>query len=460
MGNKKLIWIIILAFLVVKLSQLMFFHQVLWDEAVYIGMGKYLASGGAVGIWEPFRPIVFPAILGTFWLLKLPIIFFGELFQIVVCTILIFLTYLIGEKLFSRNVGIISSLLLGSFPIFFEYSSKLFVGTISTMFVMLSFYLYTFKKHTFAGFFSGFSFLTRFPQGLFLVVLGIDKWIDFLIKKRLIQIYNGLKILLGFLIASIPYFIFNWFTYGAIFFPLKMASRHANNPFEAAQGSIIYQHGFYIIELFKQNWLVPFFIIGLYFAFKKKNRLLLLTLGIYLLYFSIIINKQLRFAISFLPIICILIAYGIVKTYKIMKSKLTKGIFILLIIFLLIPSLQLDLKYVEWRTAPKMPIVEEYHKYFTDKEVNGVILTSDPVPVAYADKKFEYFYDTVEQGLNTMHNLLPNVEFIVFRQTSYPCDNLKCEQDRIELFRLIKENKLIFNKTFYDGPVEIYSTTK
>ena len=27
-----------------------------WDESVYVGIGKYFASGGAVGLYEPIRP--------------------------------------------------------------------------------------------------------------------------------------------------------------------------------------------------------------------------------------------------------------------------------------------------------------------------------------------------------------------------------------------------------------------
>ena len=37
---------------------------ILWDEAVYIGIGKYIMTNGAFGIYESFRPIPLAIILG------------------------------------------------------------------------------------------------------------------------------------------------------------------------------------------------------------------------------------------------------------------------------------------------------------------------------------------------------------------------------------------------------------
>jgi hypothetical protein len=41
--------------------------EVTWDESVYVGLGKYLYSNGASGIYEPFRPILLPLVLGALW---------------------------------------------------------------------------------------------------------------------------------------------------------------------------------------------------------------------------------------------------------------------------------------------------------------------------------------------------------------------------------------------------------
>ena len=55
-------WIYVIVFLVVfKLYIILTtFHLIGWDEAVYLGMGKYIYSGGAIGLFEEIRPLGLP----------------------------------------------------------------------------------------------------------------------------------------------------------------------------------------------------------------------------------------------------------------------------------------------------------------------------------------------------------------------------------------------------------------
>jgi len=55
------------------------YHLPGWDESVYIGMGKYIYSHGAIGLWESIRPINLPLITGAFWAAGLNPILFGEI---------------------------------------------------------------------------------------------------------------------------------------------------------------------------------------------------------------------------------------------------------------------------------------------------------------------------------------------------------------------------------------------
>lgn len=62
----KPIWWVLVFFVVAKLLFFTKFMVVLWDEAVYIGIGKFFLSLGSVGLFEPIRPIVLPLFLGFF----------------------------------------------------------------------------------------------------------------------------------------------------------------------------------------------------------------------------------------------------------------------------------------------------------------------------------------------------------------------------------------------------------
>ena len=68
------LWWILGLSLIVRIIYLLINYPLWWDSYVYIGMGKYIFSGGKIGMWESFRPLIHPLILGVLWKLKLDVI--------------------------------------------------------------------------------------------------------------------------------------------------------------------------------------------------------------------------------------------------------------------------------------------------------------------------------------------------------------------------------------------------
>jgi hypothetical protein len=65
--NKKwgfIIGILVFAFLI-RLIFLIKNPMLWWDSTVYLGMAKYIFSSGKIGLWEYFRPLLWPIILTT-----------------------------------------------------------------------------------------------------------------------------------------------------------------------------------------------------------------------------------------------------------------------------------------------------------------------------------------------------------------------------------------------------------
>jgi len=138
--------------------------------------------------------------------------------------------------------------------------------------------------------------------------------------------------------------------------------------------------------------------------------------------------------------------------------------YLLLIIYIVYAgTLSLHKDYNKFLSSPKdePEIIKEYYKFFSDnyQGINqGIILTSDPVHVAYTDIKMIPFYFSVEEGYDiynkwtTDPQLMPQVKAVVFIEAPFMCFDKKCEESlRPELFEKIKDsnsNKLVFEKQY------------
>jgi len=111
--------IIIAFFVAAKVFFLARYHLPIWDEAVYLGMGKYIYSLGSSGLWEMLRPVGLPVAIGWAWKLGLPYALISEIIGILFSVGSIALTYLIARKLFSKKVGVLAAALLAASPVFF-----------------------------------------------------------------------------------------------------------------------------------------------------------------------------------------------------------------------------------------------------------------------------------------------------------------------------------------------------
>ena len=497
--KKGYIIFLILVFFLIKLGFLFKFHEFFWDESVYIGMGKYIFSLGNIGIWEPMRPIILPVILGGIWRLGLDLAFFGGLIILLFSCGTILLTYLIAEELFDRKIALISSLILAFTPVFFKFSILFMTGIPSAFFSMLAIYLYIRKKSLFmVGFFASISFLTRFPQALIVISIGLVIILDFLRKmadgKSIINkesnkkerksiIKDNINILSrqltsyssGILFPVVLFFIANLLMYknvtsgisDAIFRPLILAFTHVSNIHESVGGTI-YNLFFYFIEVFLNNYLLAFAIAGLIIAFsirKHRTRILILIVPLiaYIVFFTMIINKQLRFSILFLPLVAIFAGYAIIEIIKytlIIKSgfiKLTLKyiIFIFLISFVIFSSSMILIQ--DFRIFQDMPeeppdIVNDFY-YGKIANYKEPILTSDPTSLAYIDKHMIAYYQDNVEGLEIYEENKLNFGTIIFHNEVYPClkEDRECLRRNREFQKKIESENILIDEVEYYG---------
>lgn len=493
------IYIIIGIYIFIYILHLLLkFHFVLWDEAVYIGIGKYLYSFGHVGLWESIRPLGLPLLLGLPWKLGLDAVISARLIEMLFSAGTIILVYMVSRKIFAGSkhekfIALSSAFIYAITPLFVYNSFRVMSEIPSTFFVLLAVYFFVDRKLVLAGTATSLAFLFKYPQGLILVCILLAIFMWFVIEVKLSRqewkqklrdcIKNISLYIMGFLPVIIALLIFNYYKYSSILYPFQLASLHQNNLVHA-QGSLLTSLAYYPFTLFIQNHLLAFAVVGLglgafifvnLFSSRKqridKNHMqnqmnlafIALILLIYLIYYTQMINKQDRFALSFLPFAAILCAYGWVYVYeKITCSSINclhkrwRSLLILVLVLFTAYSITLSLHkdYYKFNSFPdeQPAIVDEYYKFFPDG-YQGTILTADPVHAAYSDVKMMPYYYSVGEGLEEYDAWInnPEVKAVVFIPGAFICFDKACEEKRAILFDEIKNNKnlnVVFDKEF------------
>lgn len=523
--NLNWIYVIISVFILVYIFHLFSrFHFVLWDEAVYIGIGKYIYSLGQVGLWEEIRPLGLPLLFGAVWKLgsivssfNLNYIIGARIIEMLFAAGTIILVYLISLKLFNKQIATISAFIFAVTPLFFYNSLRLMTEIPSTFFVLLAVYFFIERRFVIAGVISSIGFIFRYPQGLVLVCCLLALIMEFLLGRTEIKtrskelLINAAKYVLGFIPVVGVLFFFNYVMYGSALYPLIKASMHQSNPAHAIN-EVLSNIFYYPFNLYIQNLFLIFGLVGLFILLKdlyirlltrineykqQKNKtytfnkpaefsdilnlpkksyynesmIIVITFIVYLAYLTFMINKQDRFGLMLLPFTAIISGYGLVYLFKYINSLdlkegtgeqfwLKKLPYLLLIIYIIYAgTLSLHKDYNKFLSFPKdePEIVKEYYKFFPDN-YQGIILTSDPVHVAYSDIKMVPFYLSVEEGTDiynkwtTNPQLTAQVKAVVFIEAPFMCFDKKCEEQlKPKLFENLKNsktNKLVFEKEY------------
>jgi asparagine N-glycosylation enzyme membrane subunit Stt3 len=501
-NNWQIIAIIVVFFFVRMFFLFTRYHMPVWDEAVYLGIGKYIYSSGISGLWESIRPLGLPIITGLYWSFGLDQMFFSELTAVIFSVGTIFVTYLIGKKVFDKNAGIIAAVLVAIFPVFFYYSGIIMTEIPSTFFVLLAIYLFIENRLILAGIASGIAFMFKFPQGIIFPILAFMLTVKYLTdnkagkSKTYFQILadksfiaDMLRLVLPFLIISFAFFVFNYHTYApystslieAAFKPLIIGGAHQNNIYQGVLGqtleSHLYNAFYYFIIILKNS---PFLFLSLiafivlYFKDKlyknEKIALIFLSLIIYLTYYSYIIIKQERFTIMFMPFLCIISSYLFLQAMNSSKKSViamaSYMILLSILLFSAVFAINTDSRYYAWQNDKSLEpkIVNEFYQYFetsgNGSQIEGPILTTDPVFAAYSDKRFIPLYDTTK-GSGYINSWESNIRAnaVVYVNSSFPCFDYdhECILNRnIHYYEILKRNVLVYNSSSGKVNYEIF----
>ncbi len=471
--NKKAIHVLLLTFFFVQFLFLITYSFPFWDEAVYISMAKYIYTGGNSGLFEILRPIFLPLSIGIIWLISpTNLLFLSKLFMLVTATLGLFVLFKLSKEVTDNKTALLACIFLIITPLFFLNSFKILTDTLSSSLALLSLYLFTKRKYSLSGLFSGLAFLTRFTSILFIFVSGFVFFVDFFVNKEKSKkkeiFFSALRFFSLFLIIILPFFISNYFLYksetstsfDAIFRPLIYASNTIKDYVWLYQGNIFY----YLFNVFKENPLFLFSIIGIivFLIGKsfKKNKIIFLAMFSFLMYFSLLPHKELRYALSFLPLLALFSAIGVtfsLKFLKIFNKKIKFFLIILLLLFLISPFLKI-VSLIKNPLLTEPDEIKDIYLFLQRKPIEGAILTTDPVLGIYVDNKLIPAY----YSLDVFESLLKKEDYkaVFYLPSSFPCQETdsKCKNQKIRIVQyLLINHKLVMDKELFGNKYYLFT---
>lgn len=422
--SRYAIWVVLLISLFCHLWYSFHYTIVWWDEAVYVSMGKYIATGGHLGYFEIFRPPLFPLFYSVLYMLNLPLILVGKFVVVLACVAITWIIYLIAENI-KKGSGIFAGIFLTITPAFFAFSKLAITDIISAFFATLALYLYSREKYFWTGLSIAAAFLLRFPQGLMAAVIAMVVVIDCFDKDIVLWIKNlfkkGLFILSGFLILTIPYFISNYFLYDSFLKPLILGN-------EVIGGySFLYDLGtwYYARELWAT---APFLYLSLLtpFVFLKKDFLLdvkskknlfftIIAAVIFGVYFFLQPHKELRYSIAFIPYVAVLAGVGFYFLIHKINNKFILNIVLIvaaIVVFFRVLPMVFNTEVNIYRSVDL-----EYGK------LSGVYLSTTPNPAVFGDVGIVEFFDSYPKFNDAFARRADTVDGIVMNSCDIFCED-------------------------------------
>ncbi len=450
--KKRPILTILFVSLLIRLVYLYFNHPLWWDSHVYVGMGKYIFSNGQIGIWESFRPLVHPIILGTFWYFRLDPVIVGKILDLVFSLTSIYLVHLLGKQVFNKKTGLIAAGIFSLTPLFIMYTGLILTEPLAITLGLWGTYLFL-KGNKWGLFFAGIllslSFQTKFPQGI--IFAGIIL-IMLLKKEKIIDKIKTLSaISTGFIITTVPYMIFNYFRYPNILEPFISGAQIVTT------STWIYGAGklYYLNNFFLSNWIYLFFFGYFYYFFKEKNwknqqhNVLVLISILFLLYFSFHVpRKEIRYLTTTLPFFTILMSYTITKIYHKLKTApspfMRPKAFIIICVILLAVHVPVSITFETTPTFEK-EIQQTIEKY----QLQGTILTTDPSFVSFSEQPIVILSAGMQYGPKIYQQQQGKYELIYINDCDLLCapgDNA-CEKEKETFLQQVYvENTIEFQK--------------
>jgi hypothetical protein len=412
----------------------------IWDSAVYAGMGKRIFSAWQYGIWEIFRPLVLPAILGAFWKAGMPLMGFPRLVALTISVTGLGAAYWMLKDIFDRKIAFYSTAVLMTSFIFYKYSHYALTGIPSSLFVLTGVYYAEKEKNAVSGVLTSVGFLTRFPAALAAPGISIFLFARSLKEEVSIEAIKPPFIYsVAFFATTIPYFAINKYLYGSMLHPLiKGATIPTSNPETYFYGI------YYVLEAAKAQPLILFAIPGIYLVLRQRDwkyGAFLSSLITLYGFFTVYSHKEPRFMLLFLPLLAVFAGRGLVELEgrEIVSKNTFHTLIGLILVLTMIVGFSVSYSQNQWKNEHRIEFMEEVG------ELEGTVAGNDPVVVLYGN--FEFVPIRPENLEEIYSDVKGEADYYAFNSCSWYCtpgiDN--CQSKLGNFTSMMEEN---YDKSF------------
>ncbi|HII68751.1 TPA: hypothetical protein HA270_02670 [Candidatus Woesearchaeota archaeon] len=417
-------------------------HQLWWDEAVYVLMGKYLFSGGSFGLWEGARPLVMPLLLGAIWKAGFPVIITGKIAASLISLCIVAVVFLLAEEWFGKPQAILAALfLLTSWPFLF-FGSTLMTEHLSMLFSLIAVWLFLKKRWFFAGFFLGMGFATRFTQVFIAASLGALALLAWHRKKASTK--NLIAACVGLLLPLFPYLMVNALLYQNPLYPFFYQIEIT----QTTSWPYIEPFWFYAKEIILLTPLYLFALLGFGASFWKakkeasKYRVIALITAVLFTAYSLIGHKEVRFATQLLPYLSILSAHGITIAYSTIQKRGAAKISFVVVIFIFWIPVADDILLVRGHQQD----YSAYWEYIHEKgNITDGLWISNPLYMLEGEAKADrlmYYPRLDSERIETLTQEIPQAKTVFISLCDMPCppNDFSCPAKKKGLLESLKES--------------------
>ncbi len=425
----------------------------LWDSSVYILMGKYLFSGGQIGLIEPFRPLAWPLGLGSLWKIGLEPILWGRILQVFFSLGNIFLVYLIGLRLFDKKTALLAGLFLAVSPSFFIGGNCLYPGVPASFFGLLGFWLSLAGRPFLSGLSCLLAFHTKFIQAIPAAFTGFRQ---ILADDRRRKLPGFGRWILGAALAGALFLLTFHVLYGHVLKPFYEGMDVYRQDETSLIAGLAETLG---VLITRESLFFIFFPAGL-FSFKKRSRadrrIIWMTGLAAVLAIAKLPTDILRFSIASLPYLYLSTANGIFVLVSRLQPRLRRAPGLLAVIFLVCLLLQFP-RLSDIRFAERPPDIFQQYITANEDSINGLIWISDPSMVVYSGLKADMlmYYPVVNaRKFAELKDNLERADWVFYNGLTLKCrpaGDLVCEERKDAFFKALERD---FTAVFrYTNPV-------
>lgn len=419
-----------------------------WDSAIYIGIGKYIFTGGKLGVFEIFRPFLWPLIQGSLWKLGLDPNLFGKIIVALFSIALLGLVYKIGESM-KKYAGVTAAGLIATAPVFLAFSVMPITDITSATLSLLALWLTLKKRWFFAGAAVSLAFAFRIPHALMVLpILGFLILQAFQTKQWSYFLKAFVMFIIGSLLIIGPYFIVAQVRYGNAFLPIAEGTRVISTTNEPSS----YDYLYYLKELIRGQWLFIFGYLTMLalpfsrrFGFPKGVILSAFAFIVFCGYFSHVLHKEFRYSLAFMSYLSLITGYAVTFALEKISLKSVRGMIVVLILFSLVHPTYNFYK-TNLGTNPSLASYSAFEHFF-DGYPNARVVTSYPMIVAVSDVKIDEIIDTWENALDAYTRRKNSTDFVMLDSCLMNCGENRstCEYTKnTVLGTLNQKEELVF----------------